>query len=927
MARTTNNSNQASGSASASDLALDPYYIHPSENPTTVCVSPQLEGENNYHGWAKRMQRVLATKNKFRFVDGSIPIPREDDLNFIAWERCNNLVHSWLINSMKPQVAESVVYIENAMDVWKDLKERYLQGDRVRVSTLYQEISNFKQGNARVSDYFTEMRAMWEELDQFRPIPQCTCPFMCVCVAMRSARSYRTEDKIIQFLMGLNEQFKNIRCQILLMEPLSTINKVLSMVLQEERQQSYGLTPQVDAKTESSDALANSVDRHGARRGYGRGRGNFSYQGGRGRGNNSNTAKVCSYCGKNGHTIDICYKKHGYPPNWGYTRGNNGGNSSVNNVEVDHDDEGGNSNVSLTKDQYNSLLALLERNNLDNPQHSTNFVKGESSQCYSAGVAGNTSTHCLSDWIIDTGATDHICNSMHWFMSYTAVIPPISVGLPNGNKILAHVIGKVKLNDDLILDKVLYLLDFNVNLLSVSRLVKGNNCVLSFENASFTIQEKDNMRKIGLAKQSDGLYFLKPCQVSQSISVHSIDTSSNNSGLLWHLRLGHLSFERIKCLNKRYSYIPALDHNPCDVCHMAKQKRLPFPVSNSNATSSFDLIQADIWGPFSIVSVHGFKYFLTIPDDHSRYIWVIMLKTKHEVPAYIQGFVNMVKTQFGKLVKAIRTNNGPEFMLQSFYHEKGILHQKRCVSTPQQNARVERRHQHILNISRALMFQSGLPKVYWSHAIQHAVFFINRTPTKLLADKSPFEILHGVEPDLTVLKPFGCLCYASTLPVNRHKLDARANKCVFLGFTQGMKGYVTLDLHSRKITVSRNVQFYELDFPYKTTSPSDSITENKCTISNQSLNSSTTVELSDNLSDVQLDSSPQSTLTPPRLSTRPKHPPSYLHDYVCNSTTASPYPINTYVNYSHLSSSHLAYAISLITDIEPNSYISASKDP
>ncbi|MCI41998.1 flavonol sulfotransferase-like protein, partial [Trifolium medium] len=92
------------------------------------------------------MQRVLATKNKFRFVDGSFPIPDVDDLNYVAWERCNNLVHSWLINSMKPQVAESVVYIENAIDVWNDLKERYLQGDRVRVATLYQEISNFKQG-------------------------------------------------------------------------------------------------------------------------------------------------------------------------------------------------------------------------------------------------------------------------------------------------------------------------------------------------------------------------------------------------------------------------------------------------------------------------------------------------------------------------------------------------------------------------------------------------------------------------------------------------------------------------------------------------------------------------------------------------------------------------------------------------------------
>ncbi|MCI55532.1 hypothetical protein A2U01_0076783, partial [Trifolium medium] len=73
------------------------------------------------------------------------------------------------------------------------------------------------------------------------------------------------------------------------------------------------------------------------------------------------------------HTLDICYKKHGYPPNWGYARGNNGGNTYVNNVEAGNGNEGinnsstlaaneDNGNVSLTKDQYNSLLALLERN-------------------------------------------------------------------------------------------------------------------------------------------------------------------------------------------------------------------------------------------------------------------------------------------------------------------------------------------------------------------------------------------------------------------------------------------------------------------------------------------------------------------------------------------------------------------------------------
>lgn len=99
-----------------------PVYIHPSKNPTIVCVTPQLESKSKYHGWVKRMQQVFATKDKFKFVDGSIPFPPVDDLNYTTCGHCNNLVHSWLVNSMKPQIAENVLYIEHMMDVWNNLK-------------------------------------------------------------------------------------------------------------------------------------------------------------------------------------------------------------------------------------------------------------------------------------------------------------------------------------------------------------------------------------------------------------------------------------------------------------------------------------------------------------------------------------------------------------------------------------------------------------------------------------------------------------------------------------------------------------------------------------------------------------------------------------------------------------------------------------
>ncbi|PNY11392.1 peptide transporter PTR2 [Trifolium pratense] len=174
----------------------------------------------------------------------------------------------------------------------------------------------------------------------------------------------------------------------------------------------------------------------------------------------------------------------------------------------------------------------------------------------------------------------------------------------------------------------------------------------------------------------------------------------------------------------------------------------------------------------------------------------------------------MLETQFQTIPKIIRSDNGPEFMLNTFYSSKGILHQRSCVETPQQNGRVERKHQHLLNAGRALLFQSKIPKQYWSYALLHATFLINRVPTPLLHNMSPYQKLFDTVPDIDTFKVFGSLCYASTLLVHRTKLDSRARKCVFLGYTNGYKGYVLLDMHNREIFISWHVNFHEHILPY-----------------------------------------------------------------------------------------------------------------
>lgn len=226
------------------------------------------------------------------------------------------------------------------------------------------------------------------------------------------------------------------------------------------------------------------------------------------------------------------------------------------------------------------------------------------------------------------------------------------------------MIGKVKIHEKLVIDKVLYLPGFNVNLISVSRLSKDHNCMIMFEDDSCIIQERGTIRKIGLAKQLDGLYYLKSIQVKLSASVNAIDIDPSR---LWHLRLGNLSHDRTKVLKKKYSYIPNLAKASCDVCHMKKINMKPYALSNFNVKHIFDMIHVDIWGPLSKTSIHGFRYFLTILDYHSMYLYVILIKTKGEVHNCLKGLINMVKTQFEKNVKTIRSDNGLAVLLKYFF--------------------------------------------------------------------------------------------------------------------------------------------------------------------------------------------------------------------------------------------------------------------
>jgi hypothetical protein len=401
------------------------------------------------------------------------------------------------MNSVEDSIAQSIVYLENAIDVWNELKEHFSHGDHIRISELQVEIYTLKQGNKTVSEFFTALKILWEELESYLSAPVCNCPRKCVCVTgVSNAKHQHDLIRTIRFLTGLNDTFDMVRSQILLMEPLPPINKVFSMVMQHERQFA---SSQSVLELDEGKALVNASD---ARRSYGAGRG----KAGSNNKNNKKSNRYCTFCGKDNHIVDNCYRKHGFPPNYGR-------NASVNNTaaeEQDNDDAKsykgtGNDSYSFTKDQYERLINLLQASSIGAGSSSTAQVNAV--QHHHSGIAYSLSNSTYGSWIIDSGASDHICSNLALFDKHHA-IAPIQVKMANGTISYAKIAGTVKLFDDFYVHNVLLVPEFSLNLISVPKLTQSSSCTVVFNGVNCFIQERTSLRMIGSGELIEGLYYL-----------------------------------------------------------------------------------------------------------------------------------------------------------------------------------------------------------------------------------------------------------------------------------------------------------------------------------------------------------------------------------------------------------------------------------
>ncbi|XP_021624990.1 uncharacterized protein LOC110624181 [Manihot esculenta] len=541
------------------------------------------------------------------------------------------MVTSWILNSISKELVDGFIYTTSARDLWLEICERFGECNGPMIYELHRKISLMSQENAPVAVYFTKLKRLWDELGCMETLPTCTCG------ASRAIAKITNRNRLMQFLMGLNEPFGSIRNQVLGMDPLPTVNKAYSMVVKFESQREI-----LGAMTDNSESLVLL---------------NKTYTQSQARPRKPDNKKGhCTFCNMNGHTREGCFRLIGYP-DWFKSKNKSGtqgvkgyGNTRIMAaIEQSKPEEDSPLDYTDTSSKINELTSMLT----SLKQEVSQLVKGKGSlalgtclepESHFMDFAGNPNLHktCYAQldtddsWILDTGATNHMCSNSSLFITLQTLHKHISVCFLDGNTTQVTQSGRLNLFEKLLLNDILYIPHFQYNLVSISQLMNSHGYCIVICHHYCIIQDPLNKKVVAIGKKQRGLFRLNKMSFCQTeirhclIQIMNLDAnlhnlvnamipiSDSNKTISMqceriynctvnmndiHDRLGHAFVNKLKHLKGINISDNAM--TCCPICPLAKQARLPFPRSHTLASRPFELIHIDIWGPYKITSITG----------------------------------------------------------------------------------------------------------------------------------------------------------------------------------------------------------------------------------------------------------------------------------------------------------------------------------
>ncbi|KAC9449885.1 hypothetical protein E3N88_45811 [Mikania micrantha] len=449
------------------------------------------------------------------------------------------------------------------------------------------------------------------------------------------------------------------------------------------------------------------------------------------------------------------------------------------------------------------------------PQAQAAVQDEEDDEEYRLFMAIGCEKNCEQDvWFLDSGCSNHMTPKRDIFTCMYNT-PKHHVKLGNGKSIQVENKGKIKLEVEAgkyrVLDDVQFAPELGYNLLSVGQLMKAGYR-LSFDEDKCTITHKQTGDIMSVIwRSSNNLFPLDVSRPRSRLNSKALTVTSENESLLWHLRFGHLHEKGLKMLSQQEMVhgLPSIKQWPtCEGCMLGKQTRKPFPKDAWRASQLLQLVHADLCGPMQVKSLGGSSYFFLLTDDYSRMSWVFFLSQKSEAFDKFKVFKARVEMESGKKIVNLRTDRGGEFCSKDFTkfcNECGVQRSLTAPYTPEQNGVAERKNRTVKEMMRSMIHAKGLSEMFWGEAVATAVYILNRSPTKAVEGKTPYEVWTGRKPSVRHFKIFGSVGYYVKPRSQRRALDSKSEKCVFMGYCSQSKAYRLFDIDTQKIIISRDV--------------------------------------------------------------------------------------------------------------------------
>ncbi|KAL4566348.1 hypothetical protein LXL04_030462 [Taraxacum kok-saghyz] len=260
-------------------------------------VSTVLTGNENYLQWKFSIQIALGAKKKLGFIDGTEKRPDTEGNELTEWISNDCMVRSWLLNAISKDIVGAFVFSTTAHELWLDIEEHFGESNGPLIYQLQRQIASINQGECSLSKYYTKLKQLWDQLSCVIQLPTCTCE------SAKAISDFTSSTRLMQFLMGFNDTYENLRNQILVLDPLPSVHKAYSMALSVEKQKEVQINFSIP--TESAMYVKNSNQNNNDKRQPYKPKPDFK--------NKSGGDRYCTFCKVNGHTREACFKLNGYP--------------------------------------------------------------------------------------------------------------------------------------------------------------------------------------------------------------------------------------------------------------------------------------------------------------------------------------------------------------------------------------------------------------------------------------------------------------------------------------------------------------------------------------------------------------------------------------------------------------------------------------